>query len=191
METTAHRIETDRTLIRPAEPADAAAIAAYYQENRAYLKPFEPIRPEAFFTAGFWATRAETDREAREGDRAYRFFVFERAEPARVIGSINIDGVVRGAAQYAHIGYSLAEHCQGQGLMREALAALLPYAFEHLQLHRIQANYMPTNERSGNLLRRLGFVVEGYARDYLLLNGAWRDHVLTSLTNPAWQPPGT
>jgi ribosomal-protein-alanine N-acetyltransferase len=38
--------------------------------------------------------------------------------------------------------------------------------------------------RSGRLLGRLGFVIEGYARDYLLVNGRWEDHVLTSLINP-------
>jgi ribosomal-protein-alanine N-acetyltransferase len=43
---------------------------------------------------------------------------------------------------------------------------------------------VPTNERSGRLLRRLGFVVEGYARDYLFIGGQFRDHVLTSLTHP-------
>jgi len=68
--------------------------------------------------------------------------------------------------------------------MAEALRALIAYAFGELGFHRIMANYIPTNERSGLLLRRLGFVVEGYARDYLEIDGAWRDHVLTSLTNP-------
>jgi ribosomal-protein-alanine N-acetyltransferase len=51
------------------------------------------------------------------------------------------------------------------------------------------ANYMPTNKRSGNLLERLGFTVEGYAKDYLLINGSWRDHLLTSGTNPNWHHP--
>jgi ribosomal-protein-alanine N-acetyltransferase len=67
--------------------------------------------------------------------------------------------------------------------MRESLQASISYVFSELRLHRIMANYMPFNRRSGGLLRRLGFVVEGYARDYLQINGAWEDHVLTSLTN--------
>jgi len=56
-----------------------------------------------------------------------------------------------------------------------------------MNLHRIMANYVPTNERSASVLKKLGFQVEGYARDYLYLNGKWRDHILTSLTNKDWQ----
>ena len=73
------------------------------------------------------------------------------------------------------------EKHQGSGLMFEALSAALPFALEHLGLHRIMANYQPHNERSGKLLRRLGFAVEGYARDYLYIDGEWRDHVLTAI----------
>lgn len=48
------------------------------------------------------------------------------------------------------------------------------------------AAYLPDNERSGKLLKRLGFVVEGYARDYLMIDGQWQDHILTSLINHNW-----
>jgi ribosomal-protein-alanine N-acetyltransferase len=73
--------------------------------------------------------------------------------------------------------------------MSEALRAGIAYVFETLGFHRIQANHLPANERSARLLRRLGFSVEGYARDYLYINGAWRDHVLTSLTSPRPRVP--
>ena len=53
-------------------------------------------------------------------------------------------------------------------------------------IHRIMANYMPHNQRSGGLLARLGFEKEGYAKDYLLIDGQWRDHVLTALTTREW-----
>lgn len=49
------------------------------------------------------------------------------------------------------------------------------------------ANYMPHNRRSGNVLKSLGFNIEGYARDYLYINGYWEDHILTSLTNKNWE----
>ena len=73
--------------------------------------------------------------------------------------------------------------------MREALEeAAIPFVFNKMRIHRINANYLPRNERSGGLLRRLGFTVEGYARDYLYINGRWEDHILTSCTNPDWKP---
>lgn len=49
------------------------------------------------------------------------------------------------------------------------------------------AAYLPHNQRSAKLLKRLGFVVEGYACDYLTIDGQWEDHILTSLTNCNWK----
>lgn len=87
------------------------------------------------------------------------------------------------------MGYSLAESKQGKGYMTEGLKAATKYLFQELNFHRVMANYMPHNRRSGNVLKRLGFVIEGYARDYLLINGQWEDHIMTSLTNTNWQAP--
>jgi ribosomal-protein-alanine N-acetyltransferase len=70
--------------------------------------------------------------------------------------------------------------------MQEAMEVAITYVFQNLNMHRIMANYMPHNRRSGNLLRKLGFVVEGYARDYLMINGKWEDHILTSLINDSF-----
>ena len=67
--------------------------------------------------------------------------------------------------------------------MYEALKAAIEFMFTTFTLHRIQANYIPRNERSGKLLRKLGFTVEGYARDYLKINGKWEDHILTAKIN--------
>lgn len=91
---------------------------------------------------------------------------------------------MRGVFQATYLGYQLDRAHVGNGLMQEALVAMIQYVFQELQLHRIMANYVPTNERSARLLRRLGFSVEGYARDYLFLDGVWKDHVLTSLPHP-------
>ena len=70
--------------------------------------------------------------------------------------------------------------------MYEALQKLIPFILEDIGLHRIMANYMPANLRSANLLKRLGFVIEGFAKNYLKINGKWEDHVLTALSKEDW-----
>lgn len=71
--------------------------------------------------------------------------------------------------------------------MTEALNNALQYVFDELNLHRVEANYMPHNVKSASVLKRLGFVAEGFARDYLYINGRWEDHVRTSKTNDNWR----
>ena len=103
------------------------------------------------------------------------------------MGQCTFSGIARGPFQAAYLGYGLDHRAVGKGLMTEALQAAIRYCFDQLNLHRIMANYMPTNVRSADLLKRLGFVPEGYARDYLFLAGQWQDHILTSLTNASWK----
>jgi ribosomal-protein-alanine N-acetyltransferase len=98
--------------------------------------------------------------------------------------------IVRGPQQWANLGYGLDEREQGKGIMVEAVKAVCAWAFDELRLHRITASYMPTNDRSAKVLRRAGFAVVGYARDFLYINGAWRDHVLTALVDPRDRAPG-
>jgi ribosomal-protein-alanine N-acetyltransferase len=90
--------------------------------------------------------------------------------------------------QNAMLGYAVDADCQGQGLMREALQAVIAHAFSPaVHLHRIQANVRPENARSVALLQRLGFEDEGLAREYLFIDGAWRDHRMFALRNRAFK----
>ena len=169
---------------------DIPAILLYYQANRSYLEPFEPRRPHNFYTAEFWqAALAARVKDFRAG-HSLKLFLFELGHPQEVIGAINLNSIIRGVFYAATLGYSLAAPKQGQGYMTEAGICLIDYSFNHLNLHRIIATYMPHNQRSGNVLKRLGFEIEGQAKDYLFINGQWQDHVLTSLINPDWRLPG-
>ena len=180
------RIVTKRLLLRLASQEDVPLIINYYSENRAYLTPFYPVWAENFFTEAYW--HSEVEKAVQEFIQGYslRLLIFSQTE-STIIGIINFRNFIRGVAQFCTVGYSLAEKEQGKGYMSEALEASVNYVFEELKMHRIMANYMPHNQSSGNLLKRLGFVVEGYARDYLLINDRWQDHILTSLTNPQWK----
>jgi ribosomal-protein-alanine N-acetyltransferase len=188
-ETKVPRIETERLLLTIPDPSAAPRMLAYVQENREHFAPWAPPEPAGYYTEKFWREYLQAARRSFEQDTAMRLVFFSiDDEGGDVLGDCNFTNLVRGPFQACYLGYKIAKRAEGRGLMHEALRAAIDYAFGNLRLHRIMANYVPTNERSGRLLRRLGFNVEGYARDYLLVGGAWRDHVLTSLTNAALKP---
>ncbi len=181
-------ITSDRLTLRIAIKKDIPQLIKYFSDNKTYFTPFYPILFNQLYTEEYWQYQIENNVLEFIHDQSLKLFIFPQKKATKVIGTINFTNFIRGAAHFCYVGYSLAESEQGQGYMTEALKVATDYVFEELNFHRIMANYMPHNRRSGNVLKRLGFVVEGYARDYLLINGKWEDHILTSLVNPHWKP---
>lgn len=187
MKDTLPQLEGGRIILRLAERDDSPAILYYYTKNRTYLKPFEPNRPVDFYTESYWINEINYGLDSFKKGLSLKLFIFDKDIPKAIIGSVNFSHFIRGTFQSCTLGYSLAEAQQGKGYMTEALKIAIGYVFDELNLHRIMAAYMPHNQKSGRLLKRLGFVVEGYARDYLMINGQWEDHILTSLINHNWK----
>lgn len=183
-------LQTERVRVGLAVEDDAPYLLAFHTRNRAFLAPWLPPLAPEFFTLPFWKRWAGTSPHLFHQDQAARF-VLKMRDPrhptlgaGRIIGQINFANIVRGPWQACTVGYHLDRAAEGMGLMGEALDAAVVYMFEVRRLHRVMANFIPDNDRSGALLDRLGFEREGYARNYLFINGAWRDHVLTSRINP-------
>lgn len=162
-------------------------MAQFLQENYpGHLDRWSPPPAPGFFTTAFWAERLSASVDEFLADRAVRFVLQPREAPVEgpILGTCNYTNIVRGAFHACHLGYQVSRAHQGQGLMAEALRAANAYMFDAIRLHRIMANFRPENERSRRLLERLGFAQEGLAKDYLFIDGAWRDHVLTALVHP-------
>lgn len=187
MEKAAPQLESARTILRLANQDDVPAILQYYSQNRDHLAAFEPKRNANFYTESFWCQEVENRWYAFKSDLSLKLFVFLKVDASAIIGSINFANFVRGVFQSCTLGYSLAAVHQGKGYMTEALNIAVSYVFADLNMHRITAAYLPHNQRSGKLLKRLGFVVEGYARDYLMINNQWQNHIVTSITNYQWR----
>jgi ribosomal-protein-alanine N-acetyltransferase len=185
------QIETDRLILRMPQADEAEAPLRYFTKNKDHLADSAPSYAEEFFTETFWKDNLTRHIEQFQLDQNMRLFIYEKTADGGfgrdIIGSVNLNEIVRRAAQFCYLGYGLDRDKVGHGLMSEAVAAVVRFGFNELNLHRIMANYVPTNTRSGAVLKRVGFVEEGFARAYLFLNGQWRDHVLTSITNPNWQ----
>lgn len=184
---TAIRLMTDRLVLQALAPDRAVDVADYVARNREHFGRWDPRRPPTYFEAAHWREELEASERAAAEGRRYRLHVSSASDPTRIIAHVNFSDVVRGAFQACHLGYGVDHEREGQGLMREALEAAIAWLFEAKNLHRIEANYRPENSRSGKLLERLGFAPQGFARRYLLIDGEWRDHVLTALTNPRWR----
>lgn len=172
-------LHTENSILRLLPPGRADIMVRFRCDNREFLRPWEPARSEDFYTRPFWAAQLRRQLREYQAGTSLCLSILNPAQE-RVLGVCNFNQVVRGNFLACHLGYALDEREGGRGLMHEALAVALPFAFERLRLHRIMAGYMPRNRRSGAVLRRLGFRIEGYAERYLKINGRWEDHILTS-----------
>ena len=146
-------------------------------ESREFLKPWEPLWPSNDMTRSAFRGRIKQYMRDIADDQAYPFFIFN-ADQRTLMGALTLSNVRRGVAQTATLGYWIGAAHARRGHMTDAVITLLPFAFEHLGLHRVEAGCVPGNEASIALLRRAGFHQEGLARGYLKINGAWRDHLL-------------
>ena len=174
-------IEGDRVMLRQPQMSDHPEWAALRERSREFLKPWEPIWPVDDLTRGAFRRRLRRYAEDQRSDQAYSFFVFCKNDGV-LVGGVTIANVRRGVAQAGSIGYWMGEPFARNGLMSAALRVLMPFSFVTLRLHRLEAACIPTNGASIRLLEKSGFQREGYARQYLCINGIWQDHLLYART---------
>ncbi|MCC2522229.1 ribosomal protein S5-alanine N-acetyltransferase [Vibrio coralliilyticus] len=173
-------------ILRTAEPTDGQLISDYFIANRAHLKQWEPRREDAFFSESGWTQRLIKLNELHRMGLGYYLIIIE-SESGEMLGTVSFSNISRFPFHACNLGYSLGENAQGRGVMTRALKMAVNYMFSIQNIHRIMAGYMPRNQRSEAVLNRLGFKQEGFAEDYLLIDGRWEDHNLTSLINPNWK----
>jgi len=170
-----------RIILRPPRRGDFAAWAELRRQSREFRKPYEPRWSESDLTRRVFAARLRRGKDEAKAGTDYTFFIFLR-ENQQLAGGITLSNIRRRAAQFVNLGYWMGERHAGQGLMTEAVGAVVPFCFETLGLHRIHAAFLPDNDASRRVLEKNGFHEEGYAEHYLQIDGRWRDHVLFALT---------
>lgn len=179
-------LEGSRVLLRPPRMEDWPAWSALRAKSRDFLVPWEPAWPRDALGQAAYRRRLRQVVREREAGEAYGFFVLRR-DDRELLGGITLSEIRRGVAQAGSVGYWMGAPHARRGYMGEALRALLPFAFETLALHRLEAACLPENEPSRRLLERTGFRQEGLARSYLRIDGRWRDHLLFALIESEWK----
>lgn len=171
------RIETERLTLRPPVSGDFRGWSGLRAQSMDFLTPWEPLwAPDHLARRGF-ANRVWWAQRAIANGSAVPLFLIRREDQV-LLGAITLDNIRRGPAQAGTLGYWIGQPHARQGYMREAIAGVVHYAFERLDLSRIEAACLPENAASRGLLEKCGFKYEGVAQSYLQINGRWRTHVL-------------
>jgi ribosomal-protein-alanine N-acetyltransferase len=164
-------------ILRTPQVTDYSEWADLRELSRDFLTPWEPTWPTDDLSRSAFRRRIRRYAEDLRTDQSYAFLIV-RSSDDTLVGGLTLANIRRGVAQAGSLGYWMGRPYARQGYMTAAVRAVIPFAFATLRLHRLEAACIPTNAASIRLLENTGFVREGYARDYLCINGIWQDHLL-------------
>ncbi|WP_039658359.1 GNAT family N-acetyltransferase [Clostridium tyrobutyricum] len=167
-------IKGDKIDLSILTPKNAEEVLDYYIRNKEYLRKFEPDRKNKFYTLEMQKKNLMDSYRDFLGGKSVNFGIYKNK---KFIGKIQISNIVIGVFKSAFVGYSIDESHQGNGYMKEALKLTVEYSFNEIKLHRLEASTLVDNIRSQSVLRSCGFEKIGTNKDYLFINGKWRDHI--------------
>jgi [ribosomal protein S5]-alanine N-acetyltransferase len=175
-------LHTARLRLRPFADADAEALFALHSSAhvlRYWDSPpwSEPARAQRFLA---------TCRQMADDGTGARV-AMDRVADGAFLGWCGLTGwnpVYRSAS----LGYCLGEAAWGQGFATEAAHALLQWAFDSLDLNRVQAETDTRNLASARVLEKIGFVREGTLREDCVVNGEVSDSWVFGLLRREWRP---
>ena len=170
-------IENSNIQLRKPKGSDYREWKKLREESSEFLIPWEPKWPvDDLSKIGFKRRMKSWTSQWQSGHG--RIFFICHCGTGQILGGINLTRIRHGTSGSAMLGYWMGKPHAGKGFMKQAVAGFLDYAFHDLSLKRVEAACLPHNERSINLLKSSGFVEEGYARQYLEINGTREDHLL-------------
>jgi ribosomal-protein-alanine N-acetyltransferase len=180
-------IESDFVMLRTPQMSDYPTWAELRAQSRDFLMPWEPLwASDELSRASFRRRVRHYLRDLRE-DVGYALFVFATTT-GDLVGGLTLCNVRRGVTQSCTLGYWVGARYAKQGYMTASVRAVIPFVFDQLELHRLEAACLPTNAASIGLLEKTGFKREGLARRYLRINGVWQDHLLYALLDTDTHP---
>ena len=168
--------------LRPYRMRDGAAWSEVRLANEAWLAPWEPSGPGAWAdrhaAAAFPPMLRQLRRQARDGTT----MPFAVTYQGRYVGQVTAGNIWRGSLNSCFLGYWIDGRYAGLGITPTAVALLADHCFAGARLHRVEANIRPENAASRRVVEKLGFREEGIRERYLLIDGAYRDHLCYALT---------
>lgn len=173
--------ETDRLLLKILTAKFAEDVLFFQKRNRDIFEQYDGTKPEKYYTAGYQRTLLNFDFNMSVCQKSFRYWIMEKTNPTRIIGTVSIQRIERSIFQTCVIGYKMDRDYLRQGYMHETLSLITDLIFSDLKLHRIEAYVKPDNIASIRLLEKSGFLNEGTAHESIFISGRWEDHLRFAL----------
>ena len=169
------RLETERLVLRPFILSDAPDIFEYSSDPAVtdflFWDPHKKLQETEEYLN--WVLQQYETGEDSPWGIALR-------ETDKIIGNIHLMDMDAKHCK-AEVGYVLARAYHNQGIMTEALKAVLNFALGELGLNRVEGFCAVDNLASAAVMRKAGMMLEGRLREYLFQNGAFRDFYVYSI----------
>ena len=175
--------ETPRLLVKVLHEDAVDKVLEFYADNKEIFEKYELDRVDNFYTKAHQAALLRCEYNLMIRQQSLRFWVFEKENPERIIGTFSFHNIRYSAYRDCELGYKFHQEVWGKGYARESIQRGIELILDEWKLHRIEAVVRPENQRSKHLLQALGFEKEGVKRQNVKLHGVWCDHEVYSLLN--------
>lgn len=173
-------------LLRTFVETDAKALAELLQNNKFYWSIYEPLHRDEYYSEQTQQRKIMEGLRLAQENREFSFGIFEQ-QTGQLVGHISLYAIKRLPYSSAFVGYSMDQNYAGRGIATEAVALVLDFAFNKLNIHRIEAYVAPENLASVRVLEKSDFVREGLLRELLFINGHWVDHYMYAILQRDFQ----
>lgn len=174
------RLVGQQCLLRTFTESDAKALAKLLLDNKFFWSIYEPLHRDEYYTEGTQYNKILESIQLLQANREFSFGIYD-LQSQQLIGHISLYAIKRLPYSSGFIGYSMDKDFIGRGIATEAVNLLLRFAFQTINLHRVEAYVSPQNLASVRVLEKAGFVQEGILRELLFINGKWEDHYMYAL----------
>lgn len=172
-------IKTERLILKVLDDSFTSEVLDFYSRNAKFLSNWEPARELEFYSEQYQRKQLNDELNRIQAGNLFKVWMFSKEDSQynKIIGSIALNEIIRGCFQSCFLGYKIDETYRNKGYMTEGVSKIVEYAFRELNLHRIEANIIPSNLASIRVVEKNGFINEGVSRKYLKINGVWEDHI--------------
>lgn len=173
-------LRANKIFIRFFQDADAESLLDLHLRNGEFFQKYSPTFGDDFYTLDSKRKYISNSVKQRKEDKSYSFGIFLE-DNEKLVGDVSLYHIFRGSLQKCLIGYSLDKQYNGRGYATEAVSLAVEFAFNKLQLHRVEAGVMLSNIGSMRVLEKAGFHREGIEQKGVKINCQWEDHQILAI----------